>query len=180
MDAEGVCTIPFSRNARDLQAPILGRRFHHTKGKDILVYRVCPLGRGEQQRDFYTELVEKRAEFRVWVFRDKHLATYEKVLTYPDKNGKRGRNLAIWNWDNGYAFEFRRDIPAVLKGLAKQAVAAMELDFGAVDVLQDRDGHFYVLEVNTAPGTQGEARQGITSLVANIEKWAKTGFPERG
>jgi hypothetical protein len=38
---------------------------------------------------------------------------------------------------------------------AKQAVAAVGMDFGAVDVLVDNDGNPYVLEVNAAPGIGG-------------------------
>jgi glutathione synthase/RimK-type ligase-like ATP-grasp enzyme len=33
---------------------------------------------------------------------------------------------------------------------------ALGLDFGAVDIIQDDGGNFYVLEVNTAPGLEGQ------------------------
>lgn len=179
LDDAGVTTVPFSRSVLDLCAPILGRRYHHTQGNDILVYRVRPLLRGDRLSDFYTELIEKEKEYRVWAFRNKFLACYEKQKLYPAK--KRGRHPAIWNWGNGYAYKFVQpeSVPARAKALGINAIKAMSLDFGAVDLLQGQDGHFYVLEVNSAPGTQGEARQGITSLVNNIERWAKDGFPER-
>ena len=42
-----------------------------------------------------------------------------------------------------------------VRSAAKDAVAALGLDFGAVDVLALEDGTPYVLEVNTAPGLGG-------------------------
>lgn len=180
LDDNGVTTIPFSQSAADLEPPIFGRKLHHTQGKDIFVYQVRPLLRGDRLSDYYTEKINKKAEFRVWVFREKFLACYEKKLTYPERNGRRGRNKDIWNWGNGYAYEFRRpeDTTNPLKQIGIDAVQALDLDFGAVDVVQDHAGFYYVLEVNTAPGTQGAARQGVTNLVNQIERWAKAGFPE--
>jgi glutathione synthase/RimK-type ligase-like ATP-grasp enzyme len=53
------------------------------------------------------------------------------------------------------------------------------LDFGAVDVLLGRDGKFYVLECNTAPGVEGEGRQVIQALARKIANWVKKGYPTR-
>jgi D-alanine-D-alanine ligase-like ATP-grasp enzyme len=39
--------------------------------------------------------------------------------------------------------------------LSVEAVAALGLDFGAVDIIEDKEGNFYVLEINTAPGLEG-------------------------
>lgn len=181
LDAAGVITIPFSENASDLDVPIFGRKLHHTRGTDIQVYRVKPLKGAKKVSDYYTQLIPKASEYRIWVYRDKVLATYEKVLTYANKLGLRGRNKEVWNWANGYAYNFVAPELAPVKGkqLALDAVKALGLDFGAVDLLRGKDGHFYALEVNTAPGTQGQPRQGISSLVNCIEKWAKNGFPKR-
>jgi len=176
----GVPTIPFSRSAAELNPPIFGRQFHHTRGRDIIAYRVRPLLRGDRLSDYYTQLVPKQNEYRVWAFRDKTLATYEKVLTYANRLGRRGRNRDVWNWANGYAYQFITpdDVDDELKKIAIQAVAALKLDFGAVDILLSTNGQYYVLEVNTAPGTQGQPRQGMASLVSCIERWAKNGFKD--
>jgi hypothetical protein len=180
LDDAGVRTIPFSRSAVDLMPPIFGRKFHHTRGTDIFAYGVRPLPKGDHLSDYYSQVIPKKAEFRVWVFRDKHLATYEKVLDYPAKNGRGGRNKEVWNWRNGYAYHFVEPsaVNDRLKNLAVEAIDALNLDFGAVDVLESKTGVFYVLEVNTAPGVEGR-RQGITSLVNCIERWAQHGFKER-
>lgn len=179
MDDAGVPVVPFSRRFQAFQeGRIVGRNLHHTRGRDIVIYRA---GEGRPHKDYYTELIPKEKEFRVWVYRDKTLATYEKKLEYPQKYGRRGRNKDVWNWHNGFAFMFVQpeDASDGLKRIAIEAVCALDLDFGAVDALYGEDGHYYVLEVNSAPGTQGEARQGIMSLANCIERWAKGGFKER-
>jgi hypothetical protein len=181
LDEAGVRTVPFSHSAADLVPPIFGRKFHHTRGNDIFAYGVRPLLRGDHLSDYYTMVVPKQNEFRVWVFRQKHLATYEKKLEYPNKYGRRGRNKEVWNWANGFAYQFvdPEGLAPALKSLAINAVAALDLDFGGVDVILGADRRYYVLEVNTAPGTQGEPRQGMTSLVNCIERWTRNGFQAR-
>jgi hypothetical protein len=180
--AKGATTVPFSRSPMDLVAPVMGRSLHHTRGNDIVVYRVRPgqLGIRGARHDFYTQLIQKQQEFRIWSFRRTVIGCYEKILSYPNKLGRRGRSREIWNYRNGYAYIFRRpdEIPEALKQLARQAVDAVGLDFGAVDLLTDRSGRGYVLEINSAPGTEGP-RQGITSLVNHIERWARNGFKRR-
>jgi glutathione synthase/RimK-type ligase-like ATP-grasp enzyme len=39
-----------------------------------------------------------------------------------------------------------------VENLAVEAVDAMNLDFGAVDIIMDTDNNVFVLEVNSAPG----------------------------
>ena len=177
LDEAGVRTVPFSENIQDLHPPILGRKLHHTRGTDIMIYVQAAWG----NRDYYTSLVPKHSEFRVWVFRNKALATYIKKLEYPEQYGRRGRSKEVWNWHNGFAFNFVEpvDVTPALQKIAVDAVAALGLDFGAVDIILGADRRFYVLEVNTAPGTQGNPRQGLTSLVNCIERWAVNGFKPR-
>lgn len=181
IDAAGVRTVPFSLRMDDYDPPIFGRKFHHTRGTDIQVFRVVHcLPRQKELCDYYTQMIPKQAEYRVWVFRSKALATYEKVLDYPHKNGRAGRNKEIWNWRNGYAYKFLEpeNVQIGLKNIAIDAVEALGLDFGAVDVILGTNHKLYVLEVNTAPGVEGR-RQGITSLVNCIQKWTERGFKPR-
>lgn len=181
---KGVATIPFSLAPRDLTTPLMGRNFHHTKGTDIRVYRVNPipfhLFPDERIPDYYTQIVPKSAEYRVWSYRRIPIGVYEKVLTYPNKLGRRGRSREIWNRRNGYGFFFRKseDLDAELRTLGASAVDGVGLDFGAADIIRGRDGKYYVLEVNSAPGVEGP-RQCIQSLVNHIAKWAAGGFKKR-
>ena len=176
----GVLTVPFSTNPLDLQAPLFGRKIHHTRGNDIVLVQCGRPNPARRVSDFYTHVVPKRKEFRVWAFRGQPIGTYEKVLQYPTKNGRGGRSRDVWNWRNGYAYVFvhQREAARELKATGVAAIAALGLDFGAVDIIEGNDGRYYVLEVNTAPGVEGR-RQGITSLVTHIEEWARAGFPAR-
>ena len=179
--AKGVTTVPFSRSPMDLVAPVMGRSLQHTRGNDIVVYQVRPNQLGLRARhDFYTQLIGKQQEFRIWSYRRTVIGCYEKILAYPVKLGRRGRSREVWNYRNGYAYIFRRpeEVPEALKQLARHAVDAVGLDFGAVDLLTDRQNRGYVLEINSAPGVEGP-RQGLSSLVNHIERWARGGFKRR-
>jgi hypothetical protein len=52
--------------------------------------------------------------------------------------------------------------------IAHQAIAALKLDFGAVDIGETSDGKLYVLEVNRAPGLEGNS---ITTYASAITRW---------
>lgn len=177
LQAKGVATVPFSRSPMDLAAPVLGRMLHHTRGMDIRLYKVRTV---MPEHEYFTQLVPKQREFRVWAFRRKMIGVYEKILTYPNKLGRRGRLKEVWNWGNGYAYSFvhPEQVPANLKSISTAAVDALGLDFGAVDVILGADGKYYVLENNCAPGVEGP-RQCLQSLVNHIDKWARSGFKKR-
>jgi hypothetical protein len=163
--------------------PVIARKIKHAKGKDMLqcrtmraVERAINLG-----REFFTPLVESDTEYRVWVYRKRILAVYEKRLTEPERNLKFGRNRA-----NGWTFHQLESeaIPESVRRVAVAAVRALNLDFGAVDVLgkwkEDRsDVHATVLEVNSAPGVSDEHRSAIVKLVNRIVRWCANGCPER-
>ena len=149
--------------------PCLGRKFKHSKGLDIHVIRSAKALQADNS-DYFTELVPSETEFRTWMFRDHHLGTYEKVkVREPDRVYRHsfGRSHRL-----GYAFQLVRkeQLKPEVVAIAKQAVKALELDFGAVDVLWG-DGKATVLEVNTAPGIEGEGRQAIRKLAENISRW---------
>jgi D-alanine-D-alanine ligase-like ATP-grasp enzyme len=100
----------------------------------------------------YTEYIKKTHEFRVHVFNG-------NVIDYVQKKKRAGveeRNKYVRSVENGWVFcrediEVREDV----KAIAIDAVLALGLDFGAVDVILGHDGNVYVLEVNTAIGMEG-------------------------
>jgi len=159
--------------------PLLGRKIQHTKGKDITVaiesWQAETLLRSGKA-DFFTPYVPSIKEYRVWVYRNRHLGTYEKVLTRPEDFKKIGRNYA-----NGFDFSHREseNVPETLKDVAKRAILALNLDFGAVDILETPEHQFIVLEVNSAPGVSNERRRVIQNLAHRIVRWAANDCPRR-
>lgn len=103
----------------------------------------------------YTRYVKKADEFRVHVAFGKVLDVQQKKrrLEVPDDQV----NWQIRNAKNGWVFARDGvDAPAVVRDAAVSAVAALGLDFGAVDVgYNAKRGEAAVYEVNTAPGLEG-------------------------
>ena len=159
-------------------APVMARKLHHQGGVDV---RYTTSLKWIKQRmaggwAYFTAFVPSKTEYRVWVYRSAHLCTYEKSLAHPEKQ----KNKHTRNHKNGFAFVLVKEerVPRRAVELAKLAVKALDLDFGAVDVLAGTDGKAYVLEVNTAPGVDGERVSSI-KLAAKIARWYKKGFPKR-
>ncbi len=103
----------------------------------------------------YTMYVKKKSEWRVHIFRDEIIMLQRKArrLDVPDNEV----NWKVRNHANGFIFEHMEVNPPVqVVDEATKAVAALGLDFGAVDVVyNERDKAAYVLEVNCAPGLEG-------------------------
>lgn len=157
--------------------PLFGRELMHREGKDIkLALQQEDIAlRFAAGVDFFTEFVPRRTEIRVWIYRRRHLASYEKVMRHPGNYKYYG-----CSYRNGFAFELLKEanINRDAVDQAAKAVDSLGLDFGAVDVMIGKDGQAYVLEVNTAPGVEN-ARQGIVSLADKIANWEKNGFKRR-
>ena len=97
----------------------------------------------------YTQYVKKKKEFRVHVVGGEAIDVQQKKK----KTGSEVTTL-IWNHDHDYVF-CHNDVeePEELRKLGVAAVAAVGLDFGAVDIIYNQyQDKCYVLEVNTAPG----------------------------
>lgn len=158
--------------------PLFARTLVHTRGRDIKIalepWQVAPLIAAGSA--FFTPHVPSTREFRTWVYRRRHLGTYEKVLTRPADCRRLGRN-----YDNGFDFNgVENDVVAEgLKDVARRAISLLRLDFGAVDVLQRPDGSYCVLEVNSAPGVAHERRRVIQGLATRISRWIAAGCPAR-
>lgn len=171
-------TWPVAAPHYQIPLPVLGRKFTHKGGRDLIKIRTqAGLRNWGRRRDFWSEYIPSVTEFRVWVYRNAHLGTYEKVLVHPEWKAR----LVGRNYHNGYAFQLvpEERIPRRAVEAAIQSIHAMELDFGAVDILQGRDGRYYVLEVNTAPGVEDGRRQAFQGLVKHIVAWHKGGFKPR-
>lgn len=104
----------------------------------------------------YTRGVQNHGEYRVHVFMGEVILYQKKsrryvdedVVDVPSQPESDVRNLAS-GWV--YRTENLRRLERI-EQLAIDAINAIGLDFGAVDIIKDRDGLVYVLEVNSAPG----------------------------
>lgn len=124
----------------------------------------------------YTEYVKKKDEYRV------HFVKGE-IIDFQRKALRAGVNLEKVDWrirnlDGGFVF-VRNDangnpvkLPNDVTLQAQKAINMCGLDFGAIDlVYNEKENQAYVLEVNTAPGLQGET---VVSYAEAFKKhWGK-------
>ena len=127
---------------------VVGRTSYHTRGSgfwycesdnDVILAR-------HRGATHFMEFIEEPREFRVHIVHGQSIKISEKFKQYDTNSGVFDEG----SWK--YPERFRRKI--TLRTIAKQAVEALELDFGAVDILYKKIGgepKFFVLEVNTAP-----------------------------
>ena len=107
----------------------------------------------------YTKYVPKKHEYRIHVVRGTVTDMQRKILRpgYLDENPEP--NWHVRNHANGFIY-VRNDVNPP-KAVIDQAVLAIKhsgLDFGAVDVIYNaKKEQAYVLEINTAPGIEGES-----------------------
>lgn len=115
----------------------------------------------------YTKYIFKVREFRVHATPNKIIDTQQKVRD-PDVEPISWK---VRSHANGFIFQRKNINPNEKRdALAMQAVKVLGLDFGAVDIVEDKKGNFYVLEVNTAPGLEGQtivAYSGALKELAN-------------
>lgn len=131
---------------------VIARPYIHSKGKNLVVLN----NKQELQNHwrngwYYSEFIDKVREFRVHV-------GHSKVLALMEKHNPNNGSIA-WNRAQNDTEPFTRikqaeaddqNLLSVLQEAIK-AVNALGLDMGGVDVMLDKDGIAYVLEVNTAP-----------------------------
>ncbi|HEY6020337.1 MAG TPA: hypothetical protein VIY48_10650, partial [Candidatus Paceibacterota bacterium] len=123
---------------------VLARRRRGFGGTDIQVCRHDPCVVAE----WYSGFIPNDREYRLHVVDGEVIRTQRKYLERPDQR----HSDYIKNHANGYVFKTpQRPLRPSRLDAAVQAVSALGLDFGAVDLIVDPEGVEYVLEVNTAP-----------------------------
>lgn len=108
----------------------------------------------------YVTYIPKKSEYRVHILGGKVFDVQQKLRKrdFPDEDV----NWQIRNHANGFIYGRQIDIIGPHKWdkihhEAVAAVSALGLDFGAVDIIwNDKFSEAFVLEVNTAPGLEGE------------------------
>lgn len=149
---------------------LVGRPDKHTKGRGFWLcntpYDVRRALRGTRRKraaTHFMEYIDAPHEYRVHVFKGKSIRISEKLF---GSTGATARG-------NYTTIKPTGEIKHVRKA-AKRAVAAVGLDFGAVDILAD-DENCWVLEVNAAPALGGTMPQ----LYADVfRRWQEGEFDE--
>ena len=114
----------------------------------------------------YVRYMKKRDEYRIHVGREGIIAVQRKAIP----NGTEPLDTRIRNHHNGYVF-VRNNVepPRQVVEQARLAIAALGLDFGAVDIIWNN--HYQlatVLEVNTAPGLEGQTITDYANYFRNL------------
>lgn len=158
--------------------PLIGRTASHTRSNGLWVCRsrveVAAASIGRNPATHFLQVISSPnlREYRVHVVGDKCIKISEKVLGVEGPNNCVG-GVPIRSCDRGWVYrvpETRRR--RELRAAAKQAVAALGLDLGAVDVLQDHvSKQTWVLEVNAAPGMDDESTTMRRYIQAITDKW---------
>lgn len=120
----------------------------------------------------YVKYVKKQDEYRIHVVRGQVIDMQRKGLRAEFQNNQNV-NWKIRNLANGFVFSrdiaTGRPVPQIVKDVGVASVAALGLDFGAADVIYQRQSNrAYVLEVNTAPGLEGQTVTSYANALATL------------
>jgi hypothetical protein len=128
-----------------------------SSGRGIVVMMPDHPDTWDVRAQLYTKYIKKRHEYRIHVVRGRVIDTQRKGLRQ-EFEGREDINHLVRNLANGFVF-VRNDghvVPQVVKDVGVAAVNALNLDFGAADVIyNERANRAYAIEVNAAPGLQG-------------------------
>jgi len=138
--------------------PLIVRPRRHSRGRNVyvandydeLVRITNRLGEGNY---YFSELINKVAEYRVFIVQGRVASVAKKTPGNPDDiawNVARGGRFDNVRWD---------DWPLKAVKVSVEAFNLSELDFGGVDVMVDATGNAYVIEINSAPSLTSEYRQ---------------------
>lgn len=160
MKAAGVSVPEYARHIRDVTwkgTTVVRHKLTGHSGEGI---EVCEDTRNLPTAPLYVQYIKKEQEFRIHVGRRNGQAT---IIAVQRKARDRSVPNSSVNWQvrnhtNGFIFVRSDAHPdAGVLTEACNALAALELDFGAVDVIYNaKEGKAYVLEINTAPGLEGQ------------------------
>lgn len=138
--------------------PLIVRRATHHQGRFMdkcddwdQVKAACrKYGEGNY---YISEFVDKVAEYRVAVVQGRAVWVAQKTPADP--------KALAWNVAQGGRFDNVRWDAWPLKAVkvAIEAFNLSSLDFGGVDVMVDKDGNCFVLEINSAPSLTSPYRQ---------------------
>jgi glutathione synthase/RimK-type ligase-like ATP-grasp enzyme len=142
--------------------PLIGRPKYHSQGKNMSILNNKEELEDDKISDYWSEYIPKDREFRVYVFFGRAIGICEK---------RAERNSISWNNPNNSAYNTLslsdQHYPLQVIYLALQAARAANVDFAAVDII-NQDDKCYVLELNCSPSCSPYRQR----VLAKAFKWA--------
>ncbi len=116
---------------------------------------------GEKANVWYQEFIDKVREIRVYFFDGNTCMVEEKFVKNPNK--------VTWNLYNCLRWERAEDLEKnnELANTVCSAAGAIRLDWGAADVLIDRNEKFWICEINSSPSCWGGQKPKLKMTVKN-------------
>lgn len=114
----------------------------------------------------YVKYIKKLAEYRIHFVDNAIILGQQKRM----RAGVENANFEVRNHENGFVYcHLDVEVPWQVEELCEELIDTTSLDFGAIDVIYNaKRSKAYILEVNTAPGLEGD-----TTLVAYAEAFNK-------
>lgn len=142
--------------------PAIGRKKRHERGSGfwLCLQEMDVKAALDDGADYFIPYIPTRNEYRVHV-----IGGVVPFMQQKEQQKEPKHRLSHWlrNRRTGWRLVRCPEIPTVAD-LGIRAVAALGLDFGAVDILRSDSDELYVLEVNTAPALRG----------VQLEDWAQS------
>lgn len=114
----------------------------------------------------YVKYIRKEKEFRLHVFNGKVIDLVEKRRRQGFQEANN-YNKYVRSYEQGWIMARENvQVTEETKAQAVLAVRALGLDFGAVDIVMNRENKPVILEVNTAPGIQGTTLENYRKAVS--------------
>ena len=113
----------------------------------------------------YTKFIPQKSEYRVHMFNGE-VISYAKKQRGNDSPPENSTQEMIRSHNNGWIF--RKDGLRRLERvetIARNAIFALGLDFGGVDVVMSVSGDVFVLEVNSACGMEGSTLESYKNKI---------------
>lgn len=115
----------------------------------------------------YTKGIQSQGEYRVHVFKNEVIDYTKKIPNLSFSIEADKINYTICSHQNGWTFARNITPRNSVKQIALNAVNALGLDFGAVDIVINEHNKPVVLEVNTACGLQGRTLASYHRAITN-------------
>lgn len=121
---------------------------------------------------YISNFIKKKNEYRVFVAQNR--------LVWMIKKHPKSEDDLTWGCVEEGNFEYIgwSDWPKELARVALESMKLSGLDFGAIDIIEDKDGKFYTLEINTAPWLSPYYAKCFGKVVKHVIANGKEHFPD--